>query len=198
MTTRELINQSPEPSEIKTSIFDGKEYKYLPIEVVERKLDTLFYYWNTSNLKTETIVVGTSLVQTLTLELNYAFRMGDYDVDIPLQSGIANVQSLNKSGVSSCFIQKPTEVNMYSAMLYSEAIKNAAKKIGKAFGRDLNREDIQETYLQTELTPFEKKKVELLNIVSTNPNLPSKLEQDIRNCTTFDKLDVIENFINKK
>lgn len=128
------LNTNPPDSELKVNKQAGGA-KYLPISFVEMKLDELFLgLWSWE-------VRGTQVVA------NEILIWGDLKVYHPIAS-----QWITRSGTGAAMIQQKqgSDVTDISAKIKNtmakdfphaevEALKNAAKKLGKVFGRDLNR-----------------------------------------------------------
>jgi len=128
-----LFNREPEKEFVKN--FKGK-FDYLPISHVETKLDELFFgQWSTNNFKYQQIcneIVGD-------IELTVTHPLTGKDIT---RSGSASIVIMQDSGASlSSFTdtKKKNALIMGFPKLNTECLKNAAKSIGKALGRDLNR-----------------------------------------------------------
>lgn len=125
-----------------------KEYKSMsvPIGIVENTLDDIYQgLWSTRNL----------VVQSLGGSLNDKGEMQGYfcvsiDLVVIDPAGIEIV----RSGVASGYILH-NNMKTHFAALKSMAIKNAAKSLGDAFGRDLNRDD--DTISEKAVTTADKK-----------------------------------------
>ena len=118
------INTPPAKSEIE--VYEGADNaEYIPIGVLQNKLDEFFKgYWNwhcESQLQANSVVVtGTiSYINPVTSE------------------------NLSKSGIGA-MEYRGGNVNTAAPVAESFAFKNACKKIGVAFGRDLNRDHVVE------------------------------------------------------
>ena len=131
----ERINASPPDKEVRINKHAGNS-KYLPISNVQMKLDEHFlgiWSWEVNDVK---VIANEVLV------------WGHLKVFHP----IANVW-ITRAGTGAAMIQQRSkaEVNDINAKIKNtlgkdfphaevEALKNAARKLGKAFGRDLNRD----------------------------------------------------------
>lgn len=128
------LNQQPNPAEIKVNEAAGNS-KYIPISHVEMELDERFMgLWETENFKWS--VIANEIVGS---------------IDLRVYHPIARVW-IRRTGAAAAMIQqkKDSDITDISAKfkntlvkdfphLEAECIKSAAKKLGKMFGRDLNR-----------------------------------------------------------
>lgn len=129
-TTR--INRAPKKENIQTH----QGYQYLPISFVEKKLDQMYF----------------GLVQYECMSYQQIFNEMVCHARIKVFHPVA-LTWLNYDGIGSSVIQqdantkvcdfnfnkKANAMQLASPKAYAEAIKNAAKKIGKIFGSDINR-----------------------------------------------------------
>lgn len=148
-----LLNKAPQKEKIQTH----EGYQYLPISVVEKELDKLFF----------------GLVQYECLSYNQIFNEIACHARIKVFHPVIQ-QWINYDGLGSAVIQqdKDTKVSDFGIFkkqnalqlalpkAYAEAIKNAAKKIGKRFGADINRkfEDIYEPMVAKSVQPVAEAK----------------------------------------
>jgi hypothetical protein len=157
-----LLNQSPAPETIFKT-FD-KKADDLPVSYVEMKLDELFFgQWSVKNFKT--YVVSNEVVGELELEVLHPVtgmvitRTGAGAIVITadatpndLSNQQKNAWALNPQN------KKPNALDMTYPKLKAECLKNAAKSLGKIFGRDLNRKEKVATY-KPNITGSEKSKL---------------------------------------
>ncbi len=137
-----LLNKPPDPKKVQINKLANNS-KYLPISSVQAKLDQLFFgLWETKNFKWERI--ANEIVGSLELSVYHPVIK----------------QWVTKNGAGATVIQqvKDTPINEIGTHKHkntlvkdfphmeAECIKNAAKKFGKAFGRDLNR-DFEDLYV---------------------------------------------------
>lgn len=120
------INDAPAETEIDTNP-DGSQF--IPIFHVEKKLDRLDPFWGTDNFKFQFLksVSGMTFCDaSIEVVVSYAGRtrklVGAVTIVIPADTDFED-PFMNKN---------------FSATCKSEAIKNAVKAIGRAFGQDLN------------------------------------------------------------
>lgn len=127
-----LLNKAP----VKEKIQKHQGYEYLPISVVEKDLDRLYF----------------GLVQYECISYNQIFNEIACHARIKVFHPVIR-QWISYDGLGSAVIQqdantkvidfhqhkKPNALQLTLPKAYAEAIKNAAKKIGKRFGADVNR-----------------------------------------------------------
>lgn len=130
-----LLNQEPPPEWIKTNKYAGNS-KYIPIDKVEYLLTRLFVKWWTEVIEWKVIAnsVGVHVrlfyISPITGETLHQDGLGA----MPLQT------DEGKGATDFNFI-KTAAVQMALPGAESYAIKDAAEKIGRLFGKDLNRKD---------------------------------------------------------
>lgn len=178
-TTR--LNRAPKKEKVQTH----QGYQYLPISVVEKELDKMYF----------------GLVQYECLSYTQIFNEVACHARIKVFHPVA-LQWLTYDGLGSSVIQqdantkvidfnmhkKPNALQLALPKAYSEAVKNAAKKIGKLFGSDINRkfEDEYEPMLAKQKVTAEQKENEriahmindatsLVELEKLKPNVPMSL-----------------------
>lgn len=140
-----LLNSNPKPEQVQKH----QGYEYLPISHIEKELDKIYF----------------GLVQYEVISYQQIFNEISCHARIKVFHPVIN-QWIQYDGLGSSVIQqdketKVSEFHLYKKAnslqlslpkAYAEAIKNAAKKIGKKFGSDLNRkfEDVYEPMIKTE------------------------------------------------
>lgn len=123
-----------EPKEILTNELANNS-KYVPIGSVENKLDLIYSgLWTTENFNYK--VVANEIIADLTLKVfipgaGWISRIGCAAVIIQQKKG-SELGDINAKIRNTLVKDFPH--------LKSECIKNAAKSLGKTFGRDLNRD----------------------------------------------------------
>jgi hypothetical protein len=144
----------PDKSEVKKNAMANNSL-YLPISYVENKLDEIFGgIWETVNFKSQVIaneIIGQIDLRVLHPTLNiWITRTGVAAVQVQMKSkekggdgDITHVQNKIKNTLEKDYPH-----------LKAECIKNAARSIGKAFGRDLNREFVDNYEPITEQLEF--------------------------------------------
>jgi hypothetical protein len=132
-----LLNHEPKKEWIKIHpMVTGA--KYIPIEIVEYLLTSIFIQWNVE-VKTVQVIANSVVV---TIRLHYRNPM---DGKMRFQDGIgaSPMQTAKDAGATDFSQIKSGAVMMAAPAAESYAIKDAAEKLGKLFGKDLNRKDAQ-------------------------------------------------------
>jgi hypothetical protein len=130
-----LLNHEPKKEWIRKHPI-ATNVKYIPIEVIEYLLTTIFIRWHVEIRETQTI--ANAIV--VTVRLHY---QNPIDGKMRFQDGIgaAPIQTA-KDAPATDFTQVKSDAVMKAApAAESYAIKDAAEKLGKLFGKDLNRKD---------------------------------------------------------
>jgi hypothetical protein len=141
----ERLNKEPDPAELKNTP-DGKA-KDLPISYVEMTLDELFFgQWGTRSFQWS--VISNEVQGALEL-----FVIHPYTGKELIRTGAASIQIMVDKAPDGMVGQernrwyltpenkKPNALDMAFPKLKAECTKNAAKSLGKLFGRDLNRKE---------------------------------------------------------
>ena len=154
----EGAGMEPEATAITKNEKEG--FLYLPIAHIEAQLDEIFMgLWQTSNFRWQ--VVANEIIGSIDLEVfhpiacHWVKRTGSASVPIQQKSGSApsDVDAKYKNALVKDFPH-----------LKADCIKNAAKSLGRRFGRDLNRiydelvEDRTETIEQADALMSDLKK----------------------------------------
>lgn len=156
-----LNSQPPNESIFKTP--DGKADD-LPISYVEMTLDELFFgQWSVKNFTSK--VIANEVVGELELEVlhpvtnTWITRTGSAAIQIMVDKAPQNLTGQDRnSWALNPQNKKPNALDMAYPKLKAECVKNAAKSLGKIFGRDLNRKEKVDTYRPI-ITGSEKSKV---------------------------------------
>lgn len=133
-----LLNQEPKPAWIKKNKF-ANDTPYLPIQTVEYLLTAIFQNWKVE-IKSVQVIANSVVVM---IRLHYQ----DPATEIwEWQDGVGAAPIQTKSGAAATdFTQVTTNaVQMAAPAAESYAIKDAAEKLGKLFGKDINRKDVIE------------------------------------------------------
>jgi hypothetical protein len=130
-----LLNQPPNPSWIKNHPY-AKNVKYIPIGMIEYLLTRIFIKWHVEVKTVQTI--ANSVV--VTVRLHY---QNVEDKGWSWQDGIgaAPIQTEAKAGAMEWDKVRSDAVMKSAPAAESYAFKDAAEKIGKIFGKDINRKD---------------------------------------------------------
>lgn len=144
-----LVNQEPkkewikEHPTIKKKVLDGngrEQYvplKYIPIERTEWLLTNICLKWRVEIKDSK--LVGNSVVVTVRLHyFNHAVNEWDWQDGI----GASPLQTDKGAGAIEFDKLKSGAVQMGAPAAESYAVKDAADKIGRLFGRDLNRDTV--------------------------------------------------------
>ena len=133
-----LLNQKPPAKWIKKNPFAGNSL-YLPIDKVEYLLRKIFKRYKVEILREQQLFNAVSV----TVRLHYLHPItNEWDW---IDGGGAKSLQLKKGSQSFDFSNINTNaVDMAYPIAISQATKNAAAKLGRIFGSDLNRADIME------------------------------------------------------
>ena len=130
-----LLNQEPPKPWLKDHPM-AKGVKYLPIERVEYMLTRIFKKWNVEVRQVQ--VIANSVV--VTVRLYYQDVLSN---EMLWQDGIgaSPIQTDRGAGAMDWNKTKNDAVMKAAPAAESYAVKDAAEKIGKLFGKDMNRAD---------------------------------------------------------
>ena len=129
-----LLNQNPNPAWIKQHPM-ASNVSYIPIEVIEYLLTSIFINWNVEVKEIQ--VIANAIV--VSIRLHYRHPSGE----MRWQDGIgaAPIQTAKDAPATDFTKVKSDAVMKAAPAAESYAIKDAAEKLGKLFGKDLNRKD---------------------------------------------------------
>lgn len=173
-----LLNKLPVKDSIKENPFANKS-QYIPISFVEMQLDEVFFgLWQTRNFKSKVVV--NEIIGELELGVfhpianEWIWRTGVASTPIQVQSG----QQLSPENKI-----KNTLVKDYPHMK-AECLKNAARSLGKYFGRDLNRK-FEDQYtpliIGDENLPITDGQSMLIESLIESSILPEEKKEEIEN-----------------
>lgn len=130
-----LLNQNPDNKWVKMHPM-AKGVKYMPIERIEWLLTSIFQCWKVE-IKS-TILIANSIV--VSIRLHYQSVL---DGSWNWQDGIGAMPLQTEKGASATDFSavKNDAVMKAAPAAESYAVKDAAEKLGKIFGKDLNRAD---------------------------------------------------------
>lgn len=130
-----LLNQPPKGNWVKEHPF-AHNVRYLPIERIEYLLTAIFINWSVEVKQIQ--MIANSVV--VTVRLHYRHPRRD---EMLFQDGIgASPIQTEKGAAATDFTKVLNDAVMKAApAAESYAIKDAAEKLGKLFGKDLNRKD---------------------------------------------------------
>lgn len=143
-----LLNCNPKPEWIQKNKFAGNS-DYIPIGIIEYLLTSIFIKWR---VEVKSIhVIANSVV--VSVRLHY---LDPVTAEWEWQDGIGASPIQTKSGAAATdFSQVNTSaVQMAAPAAETYAVKDAAEKLGKLFGKDLNRNMGSMDYTQTLGTKF--------------------------------------------
>ena len=130
---KNLVATSPRPEWVKVNKY-SQNAKYLPIRIVEELLSEIFPFWQVEQVG-ETQILGNSVVVSVNLKvfnpligqwLSYA-GIGAVPIEVKKDAHPTDFTQINP---------KAMHKNVPAALSF--AVNNAAKKIGKLFGSQLN------------------------------------------------------------
>lgn len=173
-----ILNAAPKKEKIK----QHQGYEYLPISTVEKELDKMFF----------------GLVQYECVSYSQIFNEIACHARIKVFHPVIN-QWMVYDGLGSAVIQQDSGTKVYDfnqfkkanalqltlPKAYAEAIKNAAKKIGKRFGADINRKH-EDEYEPMPIKVSKKSKNELED---------ERVLHLIQDAQTIEELDKIKNTV---
>jgi hypothetical protein len=127
-----LLNQEPKESWIK----ENNKIRYIPIERVEWLLTNIFIKWHVEIIETKLIVNAINI----TVKVHYKNPI-DGEMEWTDGTGASPLQTKKGASASDLSQVNTYAVSMASPAAESFAIKDACEKLGKLFGKDLNRAD---------------------------------------------------------
>jgi hypothetical protein len=154
MTLQEWFNTPCKEEEI--AYLDAeKTIAYIPIGIVETILDEVGTvvpdaYWDTVNFKFSAFKSVNTTFASGSLELRIYF------IDKIDKDGYKSIsrEYISRVGAATVPIYSQDEIKDYEGVVLSMALSNAAKKLGKRFGRHLNgRMEIGETAVKIKTPP---------------------------------------------
>lgn len=157
-----LLNQDPPKEWLKDHPM-AKGVKYIPIQRVEYMLTSIFKKWHVEIKQVQ--VIANSVV--VIVRLFYQDVLSD---EILWQDGIgaSPIQTDKGAGAMDWNKTKNDAVMKAAPAAESYAVKDAAEKIGKLFGKDMNRAD---RIMYDTLPTIEKRdKLEDLDVEPNNEN----------------------------
>jgi recombination DNA repair RAD52 pathway protein len=128
-----LLNQNP-PAQWLVTHPMIRDYKYIPIEKVEYLLTRIFGQWSVEIRSTQ--VVANSVVVTVRLHVTNPVNGQPMWQD---GIGAAPIQTDKGAGATDWNAVKTDGVQKAAPAAETYAIKDAAEKFGKIFGRDVSR-----------------------------------------------------------
>lgn len=185
---QEKLNREPDPREFQDTP-DGKA-KTLPISFVEMTLDEIFFgLWDTENFKYQQVfneVIGSiELIVTHPVTGGELRRTGAASVVIT-QDANATIADFNMT-------KKKNALDLSFPKLKAECVKNAAQSLGKIFGRDINRRQVDvfkpvlkalnDEAMMAAIKRIEEGKPETITLVESNFILTETQKEILRSTT---------------
>ena len=195
-----VINAEPKADEIKVNKFANNS-KYIPIGILENKLDEMFNgLWQTENFKSQ--VIGNEIVGSIDLlvyhpVLNFWLK----------RTGTAGVMIRFKKDTDFTDIRNKIINTLVMDYPHLEAlcINSAVRKLGKVFGRDLNRDFEDDyknfvVYLETETVERIKEEIGIIKERFSIKEFPDNCKELLRRYQKLLQpleLKELQNYINK-
>lgn len=131
-----LLNQEPPKTWLKSHPM-VKGVVYLPVDKIEYLLTAIFVKWHVE-VKDVKVIANSSVV---TVRLHYKDPITG---EILWQDGVGAAPIHTKSGAGAMDWNSVNPMSVMQAVPSAEsyAVKDAAEKIGRIFGKDLNRKDL--------------------------------------------------------
>jgi hypothetical protein len=156
-----ILNMPPKPEWVKENKF-ANNTKYIPIERVEYLLTSIFIKWRVEIKSTQ--VMANSVVTIIRLfVLNPVSNEWDWQDGI----GACPIQTAKGAAATDFGQVNTAAVQMAAPASESFALKDAAEKLGKLFGKDLGRKD------EINYAPMQENK--FANVVIKAKELPEEL-----------------------
>jgi hypothetical protein len=128
-----LLNQPPKDDWIQTHPMQ-KNLKYLPIERMEMLMSAIFKSWRVEIKQTQ--LIGNSVVVTVRVHYQDVIS-GEWSWTDGI--GAVAMQTDKGSGATDFNALKSNSVQLAAPAAETYAFKDACEKLGKLFGKDLNR-----------------------------------------------------------
>lgn len=175
---KKMLSKAPDPKEIKKHPF--LKIDYIPIDIIESKLDIYFKKWDVVDL--EYNLVGNSMCVSLVLVVfdkttgaEYARRSGVAAIALQTDAWDKSKGRKPKGYDIDPNNIKAAALQMALPVSKATALKNAAASLGNDFGRSLNR-----------------------NFEDTSLSTLTHLEDDLNNAKDKAQLNLIFNKLPKK
>lgn len=131
-----LLNQDPKPEWVKRNQY-ANNTPYIPIQIVEYLLTSIYQKWR-FEIKDVQVMANSVVVTGRLHVLDPITNEWDWQDGV----GAAPIQTA-KGAAATDFTQVNTAaVQMAAPAAESYALKDAAEKFGKLFGKDINRKDV--------------------------------------------------------
>jgi hypothetical protein len=160
---QKLLNSYPTKQDVKVNKMANNS-RYLPINYIERKLDTEFSgLWQIENFRWE--VVANEIIGSMDLKVFHPIAKTWL-----VRTGCAATMILTASGKPATVENKIKNTLVKDfPHLKAECLKNAAKSLGVAFGRNLNRgEDDEYQYLSESLPELNNLQEQAMSLLDSS------------------------------
>ena len=131
-----LLNQAPKKEWILQNKF-ANNTNYIPIEKIEFLLTSIYLNWKVEIKSTQ--IIANSIVVTIRLHVQNPIT-GEWEWQDGI--GASPIQTAKGSAATDFSQVNTSAVQMAAPAAESYAIKDAAEKLGKIFGKDINRKDV--------------------------------------------------------
>lgn len=167
-----ILNAEPKAEWVK--VHPMTKQKYLPIERVEYLLTVIFGSWNVEVKEVKLIansvvvIVRLYVKNPLTGDMEYQDGVGAMPIQIKKDSG----------GATDFANMNSNAIQLGAPAAESYAIKDAAEKLGKIFGKDINRKDSVD-YID---------RIHSMTASMNEPDLAQEIIDEIEKCVTEEQL----------
>lgn len=131
-----LLNQPPKQEWVKQNKFANNTF-YIPIEKIEYLLTSIYQRWKVEVKEIQ--VIANSVVVTVRLHIQDPIT-SEWDWQDGI--GASPIQTAQGAAATDFTKVNTAAVQMAAPAAESYAIKDAAEKLGKLFGKDINRKDV--------------------------------------------------------
>ena len=187
-----LMNNPPKKEWIKKHPHGN--FNYIPIERVEWLLTYIFTNWHAEIREVKLIANSISV----TVRLHYKHPVsGDTFQD---GVGAAPLQTEKGAGAIDFNQMKTNAVQLAAPSAESYAIKEAEEKIGKLFGKDINRKDTMNYDFGNQFDVLDEVTADKVNLIeglirtsTYNDEEKARMESDLMELTNKEASDMINN-----
>jgi len=172
------LHAEPPKNEVRQNAASNNT-KYIPISFLEMKLDEMYNgCWSTKNFQTKIIaneICGELELEVINLKLGLKINRVGAAAVIVRQKKDSALTDQNSKIKNALVMDYPH--------LKAECFRNACLSLGKAFGRDLNREFVDE--YEDESIETIRAKGDLKDLLDTYSNIKSFRDDMIKNRDVF-------------
>ena len=126
----QVLNTEPKPTEISINKFASNS-KFIPVGIIERKLDETFLAWQTDNFRWQ--VIGNEITGVISLKVFHPILYTWISYE---GAGAVQIQFKKDTDFTNYANKIQNTLTKDFPHLKSECIKNAAKNIGKTIRRE--------------------------------------------------------------